>query len=909
MAQPTPPPPSSRAPNLSAPNSNVPNASTNGLPFVPRREFIRDQRVVSSFSLLALSGPNLVRLYSFPLPVISALRRLFDHQNLTVRVREHSSKNFFEFSLNGRPWASPKTIESEKLIVGIMSSVLQCGYSFLSTVEYGREPDDRLAIAFSKRVAMNVLSSSGQSANGSAVTLLQPVRTPFAISFVSPSVLHVIGPPLHSTPAILQAVRGSWPRGVVSEKKLGDAIYQFKLKGYKFFQQDTFAADSLQQILTVLTTLDTHAFMLMTSLTLTKRSRKHDLWIFTGPPEDVPVMDSPYPSPIRSSLELQDSSPYAAQASNEKLAPVVSPHRVGSTTPSTSSPLKPSSPTMYKAQGQLLRKPSPKIQLPRAYLAEADSATSSPVDSKQHPFSSSMGSVDMTGIGSGRGGAAGERLSRSPDIFYVAAGAQRNVHGYRNDHTPWRPTSPPVPPAEVLFPMFTRQDAKGHAPPQSPAARDMVSPMPHSRGPSTGNSSPTIRISTSSPPLLVSGETLRKVHSPLPKLTIGNDYFSIHHHDTDVQDGMTQGGEGPPSRPAAPDTPRTPTPPLLTPGVFRDSAFSSTTGQSYEIPITWAGGESELGRGMLAGIKEEDEASRQNNLQSSQERLGESSQTPRQDRMPAEPLPRSAWAPTPNERKSHDVATMLSPTIQELSNQEQDGHGHFIGKVANRHSRGDSAREASRSSERRAYDRGRAKDPSGSSLPPSDKTARSRFRTPTPGELNRVRSPTRRDTDTSGWVIVNVDDSKGKGRKTQSVSPGPTHRVKSPNQNPSLSAPPSHRPVQHMRSSSDSRLPRLPQSNQREPAVAKGSMAPAAKAIVLIDAMDANKQGSALKRLFRRSKDKGQSAQSTQAPDKSVDASRYGPRNEGEVMQNDRDEKKSRERWKFQRSARASMSC
>lgn len=233
MAQLTPPPPSSRAPNLSAPNSNVPNASTNGVPFVPRKEFIRDQRVVSSFSLLALSGPNLVRLYSFPLPVISALRRLFDHQNLTVRVREHSPKNFFEFSLNGRPWASPKTIESEKLIVGIMSSVLQCGYSFLSTIEYGREPDDRLAIAFSKRVAMNVLSSSGQSANGSAVTLLQPVRTPFAISFVSPSVLHVIGPPLHSTPAILQAVRGSWPRGVVSEKKLGDAIYQFKLKGYK----------------------------------------------------------------------------------------------------------------------------------------------------------------------------------------------------------------------------------------------------------------------------------------------------------------------------------------------------------------------------------------------------------------------------------------------------------------------------------------------------------------------------------------------------------------------------------------------------------------------------------------------------------------------------------------------------
>jgi hypothetical protein len=45
--------------------------------------------------------------------------------------------------------------------------------------------------------------------------------------------LRVIAPPLHSTPAILQAVRGSWPRGVVSEKKVGDNCFEFKLKGYK----------------------------------------------------------------------------------------------------------------------------------------------------------------------------------------------------------------------------------------------------------------------------------------------------------------------------------------------------------------------------------------------------------------------------------------------------------------------------------------------------------------------------------------------------------------------------------------------------------------------------------------------------------------------------------------------------
>lgn len=75
-------------------------------------------------------------------------------------------------------------------------------------------------------------SSPIHNASSSTLSYNAP-RAPFALSFLSATLLRVIAPPLHSTPAILQAVRGSWPRGVVSEKKVGDAAFEFKLKGYK----------------------------------------------------------------------------------------------------------------------------------------------------------------------------------------------------------------------------------------------------------------------------------------------------------------------------------------------------------------------------------------------------------------------------------------------------------------------------------------------------------------------------------------------------------------------------------------------------------------------------------------------------------------------------------------------------
>ncbi len=112
------------------------------------------------------------------------------------------------------------------------------GHKFLTTMDYGREQDDRVIMTFS-RTFPSPLSNPAppppfhSMSNDSLSVVPHPVKFLFAISFISQSYLRVIGPPLHLTPAILQTVRGSWPRGVVSEKKVAENVYEFKLKGYK----------------------------------------------------------------------------------------------------------------------------------------------------------------------------------------------------------------------------------------------------------------------------------------------------------------------------------------------------------------------------------------------------------------------------------------------------------------------------------------------------------------------------------------------------------------------------------------------------------------------------------------------------------------------------------------------------
>ena len=205
--------------------------------FTPRKEFLRiPVPTPDSFALLALSSANCIRLYSFPPSVIDALRNLF-RLSIVLSSKEDLLQGLYEFTLDGKPWANPKAVLTEKLLLDIMAIIYRCGYNYLSTIDYGRESDDRLAMVFStpgippNSQTASPLSPSIPSNSSSDKQRVQ--RVPFALSFLSATLMRVIAPPLHLTPAILQAVRASCPRGVVSEKKVGDNSFEFKLKGYK----------------------------------------------------------------------------------------------------------------------------------------------------------------------------------------------------------------------------------------------------------------------------------------------------------------------------------------------------------------------------------------------------------------------------------------------------------------------------------------------------------------------------------------------------------------------------------------------------------------------------------------------------------------------------------------------------
>lgn len=869
----------SSSPTPRALASTSPNPTGSGS-FTPRKEFLTQQRVISTFSLLALSSANLVRLYNFPSSVISALRRVFDHQDLIISVREDNRKDFLEFCLDRRPWASPKSVETEELFIAMLTAILQCGYSFLSTIDYGREPDDRLAIAFSRP---DSVLPPGVPASVSAVTLAQPLRALFAVSFVSTNILRVVNPPLQTTPAILASVRSAWPRGVVSEKKFGDATYQFKLKGYKIFQENTLAVDSLQQILSLLGTLDKNAFTLLTSVTMSSRSRKQDLWIFTGPPADLPTHDSPQSSPGTLSVELRgDNAVYGGQTSIEKLAPIASSYRVGNSAPTTSSPLKPSTLLAHKAPGKMLRKASPKVNIPLAYLSD-DSATNSPVDNKQHPFSSSMGSVDMTGVGTSRG-KGGERLSQSPDVLLMTAGIPPYAHAqnYLYGTNPWQnmPLTHPATSPNYLAGRASTGFATSPTPENVPAS--------HSSGPSYDLPSSQPQPSPSSQQVLEQGND-DDAASPAPPSQVegqspltrpdSQDYFG---NAQLLEQGQSMFKDVPI---ITLDIPRTPTPPLLTAGVFRDSAFSSTT--------AYTGRDFEPQRGTLAEIKEEeDEGNRE------REHLQEYFQRKPREHAPIGPMFPGAWGPTPKDERRYDdvVPNMLPPTIQERPSQELDELAH-----ASRNDRAHArptpspiyaAHVPSRMGEVGSEaDSSRSRGNEAGSMTASSNNAPSSTRSGTLGTLasSKRPGPTRRDTDDSGWVVVNINagprgdqDNKGKTRHAQSASPDPARRTRLPTSPPSTNS----RPSAHTRSSSDSRVPRS--QGTTKDAGAMSSMHPAAKAIVIIDAVGAKEKeheksqsGSGFKRLFQRGRDKGQSAQATQAPARPSDPSRRLNRPQG----------------------------
>ncbi|GLB36319.1 hypothetical protein LshimejAT787_0306070 [Lyophyllum shimeji] len=525
--------------------------------FVPRKEFIREQKpALNSFAIVAIAASSCVRLYSFPPSVVTTLRTLLESQKLLAAFREDVIQNLCEFVLDGKPWASPKSVKAEKLLLDILAVVYHCGYTYLSSLDYGRESDDRLAMAFSRPSASPAGSRGGTPLPASASPFRESSssfssdksktrRVPFALSFLSPTVMRVIAPPLHLTPAILQAVRASWPRGVVSEKKVGDNSFEFKLKGYKWFQQDTFATDSLRLILSLLSSLDAQSFTLLASIALTHRSRVKDLWVFTGPgssaTDDLMRQDSSVPSAMSNShadikrrpqsLELSSIQQSAALTQHRKLAtepngtgalPHPSQHAKAASEDGTGMqflhgyrqeqqrPVGTSPPPVSPNPAQL-RKPAPRAQVPVSVIYDADPTSIDGIRADL-PSTISSGVEDMTGVGAAR---------FSPDVFYAT----------------------PPPGNTIAMPIHVAQTTVHPSPPQHTRPRSPLRPV-------------STRAKT--PPLLTSN---RAQSSPPPQSPI----------------------------PADPQESGSSVPPLLGPGAFRDSAFSSNSDTTYEIPIKWTG--------------------------------------------------------------------------------------------------------------------------------------------------------------------------------------------------------------------------------------------------------------------------------------------------------------------------------
>ncbi|KAF5374802.1 hypothetical protein D9758_000116 [Tetrapyrgos nigripes] len=433
-----------------------PNLKDHG--FTPRREFIRDPKPPpNSFSLLAISSSSFIRLYSFTPSVITSLNAYLRQAGLLQTYREDVPKQFFEFCLEGKPWSSPKSVASERLLIEILSVVSHHGYNFLSTLDYGRESDDRLALAFSRPAALSQSSSPSPTPipphNGSGTTLSSKLRSyPFALSFPSMTTLRVICPPLHSTPAILQAVRSAWPRGVEGEKKIGDNCFEFKLKGYKWFHEDTFSTDSLQHILSLLSALDAHGFELQTSISLTNtRSRVKDLWIFTGPSsvDDFTLRDSlsalrASPEPSRLALSPDPfGAQHTAMQSHRRLVtdPLTSPrpaspmrhgravtddpHAQAYNDTRTKSPVSPT-------PSNLLRKPAPRAQVPVSVHDDGDHGNAEGYRTIL-PSTIPSGVENMTGVG-----------AVTPDVFYSTSLFAQSTEPAMSQSV--RSPSPDIPP-------------------------------------------------------------------------------------------------------------------------------------------------------------------------------------------------------------------------------------------------------------------------------------------------------------------------------------------------------------------------------------------------------------------------------------------------------------------------------
>ncbi|CEL53458.1 hypothetical protein RSOLAG1IB_11390 [Rhizoctonia solani AG-1 IB] len=255
--------------------------------FQPRSEFIRAEATPQSYTLVALNGADTLRCHNISPSALSALRESFGNE--TRLYGEVADGEVAEFVFRNSPW-SAKSVRSEMLIVKLFTILLSQQYTFVTSIDYGRQYLDKLSLAFTR-----ALSSNERSVGDSI----------FALSFVTPTVLRVLHAPLHCTPAILQSVRNAWPRGVKAESKLGNGCWEFRLKGFGYFSAEKSDEALVPHVFALLRTFDSHAFKLVAGVPISGRSRNKDLWIFTSPGTSKPPSHTASPSPYQHTIESE----------------------------------------------------------------------------------------------------------------------------------------------------------------------------------------------------------------------------------------------------------------------------------------------------------------------------------------------------------------------------------------------------------------------------------------------------------------------------------------------------------------------------------------------------------------------------------------------------------------------------
>ena len=407
------------------------------------------------------------------------------------------------------------------------------------------------------------------------------------------------------------------------------------------FQEDTFAVDSLRHILNLLESLDSHAFTLLASLTLSSHSRVKDLWIFTGssdePQEDIraigdtAVLDTPVHSDPGShfahtkaaTMPLPGTNPRVtghARSASEGTRQSLSPGRLRESHFDSSFPWKKGSPRM--------RLPSP-IRSPELERIEMASLIS--------------GSDNMTGVGAGIA-----VLAHKPDIGYpkfsrfpthdvnspLTPSTEHTVHATNRSSV--QPRVPPLispprnhvasPPPPPILPPLRRafsQDSSFSDRPYSDGAQYLDISPPHLTPPaiSTPCSSkhatpPVDQPQTPSPPSSPSPPPVPDFNYRITSATgstghtvsalLGPNAFGVH------SDGASE---------------------HATTNGFRDSAYTtgtSTNEWKSEVPIRWTAS-SQLQRDSSRG----------------------------HESVNNHPLP-GAWNPTPLEEREEDVETGFS---------------------------------------------------------------------------------------------------------------------------------------------------------------------------------------------------------------------------------------------------------